>query len=344
MRTRDQNQKTAKAVVLLSGGLDSTLAARVIQEQGIELTALNFKTQFCLCDRHGSCAHQAGRVARELGIEVRTIFLGEEYLEMLKNPRHGYGRRMNPCLDCRIMMFKLAGRAARSAGADFIVTGEVLGQRPMSQRLAAMKLIEKESGLEGLVLRPLSSRLLPPTIPERRGWVDRERLFAVQGRSRKGQISLAAGYGISDYPCAAGGCLLTDPGFSRRMEDLIRHKPDFGPADVELLKVGRHFRLNRRTRLVVGRNQNENARLLQLSEKIPGVLFMPLEVAGPTGLKPGKAEDDGTIELSCRIVARYCDAGAGRLRIGYRLPFRRETEETVAGRADQALVEELRVN
>ena len=230
-----------KAIALLSGGLDSTLAVRLILDQGIEVQALSFVTPFCTCNRKGRC--EAKKVAVEFGIPIRTVALTEEFFPLLRNPKHGYGRGMNPCLDCRILMFSLAKENLEEMGAEFVLTGEVLGQRPMSQHLRAMRIIDRESGLEGRVLRPLSAHLLPPTMPERQGIVQREKLLGIRGRSRREQMALARGYGIADYPCPAGGCRLTEPGFARRMRDLVAHRMDFDLNDVSLLKVGRHFRL-----------------------------------------------------------------------------------------------------
>ena len=250
-----------KAVTLLSGGLDSTLAAKVVMEQGIELEALNFMTLFCTCTHRGATCLASQKAVETLGIPLRVFNVSEEYLSVVKDPSHGYGKNMNPCIDCRIFMLKKAKAYMQDSGAAFIVTGEVLGQRPMSQRKDAMRLIEKEAELEGFILRPLSAHVLPMTIPEKEGWVDREKLLKFQGRSRKPQIKLAEHYGIRDYPCPAGGCLLTDPGFAKRMKDLMLHKPDFSLNDVHLLKVGRHFRLSDGVKLVVGRNEEENQKI-----------------------------------------------------------------------------------
>jgi len=223
-----------KAIALLSGGLDSTLAARVVIDQGIELEALNFMTVFCNCTNKGETCLASQKAVDALGIPLKVFNVSEEYLNVVKGPKHGYGRNMNPCIDCRIFMLKRAKAYMEGSGASFLVTGEVLGQRPMSQRRDAMRLIEKEGGLDGLILRPLSAKFLPPTIPEKEGWVDREKLLAIQGRSRKPQIRLAEAFGIRDYPCPAGGCLLTDPQFAKRMKDLIVHNPDFTLNDVHL--------------------------------------------------------------------------------------------------------------
>jgi len=289
-----------KALALLSGGLDSTLAIKVVLEQGIDVTAVNFYTPFCLCNRKGSCKHQARRVAEEFGRELKVINLSSQYLEIVKNPKHGYGKNLNPCLDCRILMLKNAKKLMEEKGASFVITGEVLGQRPMSQYLAALKIIEREGGLEGLVLRPLSAKLLPLSIPEKKGWVNREKLLQISGRSRKPQINLAAKYGIADYPCPAGGCLLTDGGFAQRMKDLMAHS-EITLNDIELLKTGRHFRLSFKTKLVVGRNKKENERLLGLANT-DDICFEPVEVKGPIGL--GRGDFDQTmISLSSKILA-----------------------------------------
>lgn len=295
-----------KAIALISGGLDSTLATKLIKEQGVEIIALNFKTPFCLCDRKVSsgCLNHSRQVADNLGIELKVINITDEFFRVIENPKHGRGSNMNPCIDCRIMKFRKAKDFMQEVGASFIITGEVLGQRPMSQHRKALSIIDKESQLEGLVLRPLSAKLFPETIPEKQGWVARDKLLNFSGRSRKPQIELAKRLDIKDYPCPAGGCLLTDPEFSRRIKDLIGHEA-LNLNNVELLKVGRHFRFGPEAKLVVGRNEKENERLFDLKQG-NDCLFMPLKIAGPTALARGIFNAD-LVRLSCSIVSRYCD-------------------------------------
>ncbi|HID55014.1 TPA: hypothetical protein EYP37_00675 [Candidatus Poribacteria bacterium] len=305
-----------KALALLSGGLDSTLAIKVVQEQGVEVEAVNFITPFCTCTskRMLKAGCLASKLAAErLGVKLTIFNVGTEFLQVVKNPKHGYGRGMNPCLDCRILMFRKARDHMQEIGASFLVTGEVLGERPMSQRLEAMRLIEKEAGLEGLILRPLSAKLLPPSIPERMGWVDRSRLLAIKGRSRKPQMHLAEQLGIKDYPCPAGGCLLTDPGFARRIRDLIEYQPDFNLGDVRLLKVGRHFRINPKAKLVVGRNHEENLKLRAFLRQ-GDILFEPSDVKGPLALGRGRFDPD-ELRLCAEIVARYSDVEGNSARV-----------------------------
>ena len=295
-----------KAIALLSGGLDSTLAAKVLLEQGVELEALNFLTVFCTCTNKGETCLASQKAVNALGIPLKIFNVSEEYLEVVKRPKHGYGSNMNPCIDCRIFMLKKAKAYMEGSGASFIVTGEVLGERPMSQRKDALCLIEKEARLEGFILRPLSAKLLPASIPEREGWVDRERLLCIQGRSRKPQIELAEHYGIHDYPCPAGGCLLTDPGFSRRMKDLILHAPDFSLNDVHLLKMGRHFRLSPKVKLVVGRNNEENQKIQTFAQE-EDILLKLSSFPGPLSLLRG--EPDGVeIGKAASITVRYSKA------------------------------------
>src|SRR3989338_7516754 len=272
-----------KAIALISGGLDSTLASRIVKDLGIELIALNTKSPFCLCNHKkadGSCSHEEGRVSQELGIKLIAINTSTEFMEIVKKPKHGYGSHMNPCLDCRILLFKKAKEAMEKEDASFVITGEVLGQRPMSQRLEAMRLIEKESGLEGLVVRPLSAKVLKPTIPEKMGWIEREKLLSISGRGRREQIALAVDLGINDYPCPSGGGPLTVPRFFGRLLELLLQQ-DLGLEDVNLLKIGRHFRLSPGLKLIVGRNESENNRLESL-RKEGEPLFQPQELAGPS--------------------------------------------------------------
>jgi tRNA U34 2-thiouridine synthase MnmA/TrmU len=294
-----------KALALLSGGLDSTLAIKVILNQGIDIVAVNFFTPFCLCNRKNGCKYEAKRISEEFGIELKAIALFWEYIEIVKNPKHGYGKNLNPCIDCRILMFRYVKKLMQELGASFVITGEVLGQRPMSQHRNALKVIEGESGLEGLILRPLSAKLLLPSIPEKQGWVRRERMLEISGRSRKPQMALARDYEISDYPCPAGGCLLTDSGFARRMKDLMTHS-EITLNDIELLKVGRQFRLSRQAKVIVGRNKQENERLLRLIQR-GDIYFSPVEVKGPIGIGRGNL-DQRAISLTSQIMARYSDA------------------------------------
>jgi tRNA-uridine 2-sulfurtransferase len=295
-----------KAIALLSGGLDSTLAAKVVLEQGIELEALNFITIFCNCTNRGETCLASQKAVESLGIPLRVFNVSEEYLDVVKHPKHGYGRNMNPCIDCRIFMMKKAKEYMTETGASFLVTGEVLGQRPMSQRRDAMRLIEREVNLEGLILRPLSAMLLPPSIPEKEGWIDRERLLNIQGRSRKPQIHLAALFGIHDYPCPAGGCLLTDPGFAKRIKDLMAHDPDFTLNDVHLLKLGRHFRFSPKAKLVVGRNEEENQKIQTFSRE-NDFLIKVAQHHGPLSLLRGEPDEE-EIERAAAITARYSKA------------------------------------
>ncbi len=208
-----------RALGLTSGGLDSILSALVLKEQGIEVAWVNLETPFFGSDR-------ARRAARMTGIPLRVENITRVYIEMLKDPNCGYGTNMNPCLDCHALMLEIAGATMKREGFDFLFTGEVLGQRPMSQTKPSLRYVEKRSGFAGQILRPLSAKLLPPTIPEERGLVDRVRLLDLTGRSRKRQMKLAEAFGISDYPSPGGGCLLTDPGFSRRVKDLLEHQKE----------------------------------------------------------------------------------------------------------------------
>ncbi len=295
-----------KAIALLSGGLDSTLAAKVVMEQGIELEALNFMTVFCTCTNRGETCLASQKAVNALGISLKVFNVSEEYLNVVKHPRHGYGSNMNPCIDCRIFMLTKAKAYMEKTGTSFIVTGEVLGQRPMSQRRDAMRLIEKEAGLEGYILRPLSAKFLPATIPEKEGWINRENLLGIQGRSRKPQIKLADHYGIRDYPCPAGGCLLTDPVFARRIKDLMQHNPNFSLNDTHLLKIGRHFRLSPKLKLIVGRNEDDNKKIQTFAQE-GDILLKVLHHPGPLSLLRG--EPNGTeIEKAASITVRYSKA------------------------------------
>ena len=252
--------KRTKAVALLSGGLDSTLAVKLVLDQGIDVEAVNFVSPFCLC-RKGGCG--ALEVAKNLNIPLKTITVGEEYLRIVRKPQFGYGKNMNPCIDCRIFMLKKAKKYAEEIGASFIFTGEVLGQRPMSQHRKTLGIIEKEAGLKGKILRPLSAKLLPPTEVERKGLVSRETLLGIEGRSRKKQIRLAQELKVTEYSCPGGGCLLTYREFTSKLKDLFERKKRISLKDVRLLKVGRHFRFGK-NKIIVGRNEAENGLLLQM--------------------------------------------------------------------------------
>jgi len=302
-----------RAVALLSGGLDSTLACKLMLDQGIEIYAVNFITPFCTCTKKG-CKLEAKRVAENFDIPLKVIYVGEEYIQLVKNPPHGYGSNMNPCIDCRIFMFSRAKVYMEEIGASFIVTGEVLGERPMSQRLDAMRIIEKESGLCGKILRPLSAKWLPPTIPELEGLVDRNKLLKIKGRSRKPQMKLAEELGIDDYPCPAGGCRLTDPNFARRIRDAFEHEED-SLRDIKLLKLGRHFRLPSGAKVVIGRDEQENKSIIALASGTD-ILLEVCDVPGPIGLlKNGRNPED--IPTAASICLRYSDFGGMESKVSY---------------------------
>ena len=269
-----------KAICLLSGGLDSSLAAKLVLDQGVRVLAVNFVIPFGRCGN--ASESPARRMADSLGAAFRRISLGSDYLEVVRHPHYGYGSNVNPCIDCRIFMLRRAGEMMDREGASFVVTGEVVGQRPMSQRLDTMRRIEKDSGLEGLLLRPLSAKLLAPTIPEIEGWVNRDALLAVSGRSRKELIKLAGELGVTGYTTPGGGCLLTDPKFAGRVRDLLAHDT-FTLDDVELLKVGRHLRFPGGPKLVVGRNEGDNEELESLAVEGDTVLTTE-ECPGPVAM------------------------------------------------------------
>ncbi len=293
-----------KAVGLLSGGLDSTLALKVVLEQGIEVVALNFTSQFCTCNHRKGVCSEAVKVAREFGVEIKTLVKGLDYIDVIRNPKYGHGQGINPCVDCRIYMLNRAKRFMADVGASFLLTGEVLGQRPMSQRRDSMRSIERDTGLEGLILRPLCAKHLEPTLPEKEGIIDRERLLDFVGRSRKPQMALAEELDIGDYPCPSGGCLLTDKIFSRKVRDLLDNNSDPTKKDLSLLKVGRHFRING-AKIVVGRKEDENKKIVNLRES-GDVIIEAHEFAGPTALIRGNTNDE-IIRLAGEMLLRYAN-------------------------------------
>jgi tRNA U34 2-thiouridine synthase MnmA/TrmU len=328
-----------KAVALLSGGLDSTLAVKMIIDQGIEVHALNFTSAFCTCTtsarKAGGCKSESRRVAEEFGIPIKVMVKGEDYLDIVRSPAHGYGKGMNPCVDCRIYMFKAAKKYMEEIGASFILTGEVIGQRPMSQRRETMRLIERESGLEGLILRPLSAGRLEPTKAEKEGLVDRSKLLSVAGRGRRPQMDLAEELGVNDYPCPSGGCLLTDRVFSKKVRDLFEHKKEIEKRDLMLLKTGRHFRFEG-FKIVVGRDEADNARLKSLA--MPGdTTIEPVDFPGPFVLITGSAPDDVCL-FAGGLILRYA---AGKADPGAKVRMSRGNESTefspVAPPADEEI-------
>ncbi|MBN2700087.1 MAG: tRNA (5-methylaminomethyl-2-thiouridylate)-methyltransferase [Methylothermaceae bacterium] len=303
-----------KAVALISGGLDSMLAARVVMEQGIHVEGINFFTGFCVeghthairkRDQAKPKRNNALWVAEQLGIKLHIVDIIEEYKDVVINPKHGYGANLNPCLDCKIFMVGKARQWIEANGFDFIITGEVIGQRPKSQRKDTMPLVARESGADDLLLRPLCAQNLPPSKPEREGWVDRDKLYAFSGRTRKPQMALAQRLGLEDYAQPAGGCcFLTDANYSRKLSDLwqARGEKRYELDDIMLLKVGRHIRPRAHYKLIVAREEGEGRFLQGYKKRFPHLY--PVSHAGPLILVDGDptAED---WELAARILARY---------------------------------------
>ncbi len=288
------------ALALFSGGLDSQLAVCIVRQQGVDVSGVHLVSVFW----EGGVA-RVRRAAAEIELKLTDIEVSPEMIDLVKAPPHGYGKCVNPCLDCRILMLSRAKCLMEKIGCQFLVTGEVLGQRPMSQRKDTFPLLERAAGVSRLVVRPLSGRLLPPTIPEEKGWIARTGLLALRGRTRKPQLSMASELGLTQYSTPAGGCSLTEPGFSVRMRDLLDGTQPWGAQDVRLLRLGRHFRLTPACKLVVGRNEGEND-LLE-NELAPSDLKLEAwGVPGPVALLRGQATS-GDLEKSMAVVARYCD-------------------------------------
>ena len=329
-----------KAVALFSGGLDSMLAIKLMLEQGIEVHALNFLTIFCTCTSRG-CMHQATKAANQLQVPLKIMNITEEYMKVVRDPKYGRGRNMNPCIDCRIFTFRKARDFMEEIGASFVITGEVLGERPMSQRRNAIEIIERESGLKGRILRPLSAKLFEPSVPESMGVVDRNKLLDIQGRQRNRQIALAKELGINDYPCPAGGCLLTDKGFSNRLKDLFIYSPNYDISDLHLLKIGRLFRITDRAKLFVGRNEEENEKLLSFPR--PGdYIFDVIDIPSPIGLVRGRITEEETY-LASSILARYSDAKSDTIEVSYKIFPSERLHSLAVQPATQAAIAPLRI-
>lgn len=300
-----------KAVGMISGGLDSTLAVKIMQDLGIDVIAVNISTMFCSCSSviFPRKVSRIKTVSNEFNVPLIVQKVERDYVEMVKAPRYGYGKGLNPCQDCRIHMFRMGKQIMEEHGAKFMFTGEVLGQRPMSQQAHQLRRIEVDAGLDGLILRPLSAKHLPPTIPEKEGWVDREKLLDISGRRRHTQMEMAEQLNITDYPCAGGGCLLTEPGFSAKVQDAFVHQQD-DDDQIRLLRFGRHFRLDEATKLVLGKNETEN-RILKSYANGRRVYYRPTPtVSGPDGLLDTRhAEVPAHLHtVVASLLLRYADA------------------------------------
>jgi tRNA U34 2-thiouridine synthase MnmA/TrmU len=310
MEPQEFFQMKRKAIALLSGGLDSTLAVKMMLDLDIEVEALNFTSPFCTCTgKNSGCKSEAVRVAQEYNIPIKVTHKGLDYLEIVRNPVHGHGKGINPCIDCRIYLLKKAKEYMLEIGADFVFTGEVLGQRPMSQRRDTLRVIERDSGLEGLLLRPLSARHFEPTIPEKEGWVDRSKLLAIEGRSRAVQMQMAEDLDVKNYPCPAGGCLLTELSFVPKIKDVFNHSDELVLRDFRLLKTGRHFRIGPQSKAIMGRSEGDNNQLEHARQ--PGEAALTwLDGNTPVAIIVG-SQDEELLKLSARIMLRYTKAEPG---------------------------------
>ncbi len=311
----------ANCLVLYSGGLDSILACRVLEEQGLNVLAVRFITPFFGWSLKGGEEAEAQRTRRKYGIQLMVRDISGDFLRLVRNPPHGYGRYLNPCIDCKILMVRKALSIMRDTGATFVATGEVLGQRPMSQRRDTLRIIERDSGAEGLLLRPLSARFLPETRAEKQGMIKRRLFPAISGRGRKVQLALAERYGITDFPAPAGGCVLTDPILSGRFKMLFETFPEITANDCVTARTGRHFLIEDKGWVIIGRNERENLRLEGLALPLD-VLLRPMDVPGPFCILRYQASKDA-VETAARIVARYSRAGG---RGGFRVTVKRRED------------------
>lgn len=322
-----------KALSLFSGGLDSSLATKLIQKQGIDVEGVCFISPFFN-------AKKAQRAAHNLKIYLHIIDIGKDLLTLLKSPLYGFGKGANPCIDCHILMVKKAASLMQKIGASFLISGEVLGERPKSQNRWALGIVGEKSGWGDYLLRPLTAKNLPPTLPEREGWVKRESLLGIKGRSRRSQLDMARISGIRNFPAPAGGCLLTDPIFSRRIKDLLA-QGGLGLNDIELLKIGRHFRLAEEAKLIVGRNEKENKKILQLATE-GDICLKVADYPGPIGLLRKKDNDDNLL-LAASIITRYSDASAGKAKVEYFSLPQKDKRYMEAISAEDEKLETLRI-
>jgi len=296
------NQKRSSGLGLCSGGLDSILSGLVLREQGLRVEWITFETPFFSSEK-------ARRAAANTGIPLTVKNITKPYLTMLKAPNCGYGKHMNPCLDCHALMFRMAGEVMKAKGFDFLFSGEVLGQRPMSQTRPSLRYVEKHSGFDGYIVRPLSAKRLEETIPEKEGLIDREALLGITGRSRKEQIRLAQHFNLTEYPAPAGGCLLTDKGYSNRLKDLFAHQDRYSENELHLLKYGRHFRINADAKVIVGRTKQDNAQMERYVDPGVDMLLKVRDLPGPLVVIPQGAAKD-TVLLAASICAGYSKAPA----------------------------------
>ncbi len=335
-----------KALALFSGGLDSTLSAKVVLDQGVHVEAVYIVNAFLPegKSQDASCARQKG-IIEQLAIKLHTLDISRAHLELVQNPQYGYGENVNPCIDCRILMLKRAKRYMQDLGFSFLISGEVLGQRPMSQRRDSLNIVERDAEVQGLLLRPLSAKKLAPTLPEEQGWVDRDGLFDFSGRSRKPQIALAKKLGIKEYLTPAGGCLLTEAEFAAKFRDLLKIGK-FNLDDVQLLKVGRHFRLRGAlSKIIVGRNEEENRCLLNLACESDAI-FKVHDFTGPITVVRGDSSflSERLIENAARLTARYSKGKDQKeLRVDYCPKNSQEKKSIRVSPAGEDLIEELRI-
>ena len=302
-RQEDEPRGAIKAIAATSGGLDSVLAAVLVRRLGIDVILLHVQHLFCASE--GRCS-SLRLLAERLGLKLRIVDATVEHLDTVRYPKHGYGVGMNPCVDCRIFLMKVAKQVMEEEGAEFVITGEVLGQRPKSQHYRALLQVSDESGLGDRLLRPLSANLLPDALPITEGWIRREDLPSIQGRSRQHQMTLAEALGITDYPQPAGGCVLTEKVHAARVRDAFSRlgKDAVGVDEFRLLRIGRQFRFSDRAKVIIGRNQHENDALERFGEG--RIRLDPVEVMGPTALIEGEPSEQ-EIGLAAALTARYCD-------------------------------------
>ena len=302
-QTKNQRKGHVKGLGLCSGGLDSILSALLLQHQGVEVTWICFETPFF-------SSESAQKASIQTGIPLITLDITDAYMEMMKNPKAGFGKNMNPCMDCHALMFSKAGEILKNKGFHFLFSGEVLGQRPKSQNKNSLRYVEKNSGFDGQILRPLCAKLLPETLVEQKGLVDRKKLLDISGRSRKIQMQVARDFGIKEYPSPAGGCLLTDKIFSNRLRDLMTVQKVFDKRELYFLKHGRHFRLDLKTKVIAGRSEDDNKHLLKYFNTDKDVLLKHAKIPGPDVILTGNATSKN-IQTAAMICAGYTKSNPG---------------------------------